>query len=142
LLFVIGSAYSLYTVVKDTSWENGVVSFSITFLVMIFVASFSLKDANSLIGYKDLCDDIQSVQKETNAESVNTIYVHRAENMGLYLNDDINDYAKDADRLLEEKPEGLLVIKTDHIDRSKDLETFLEGKPYSRSGLYRIYQLD
>ncbi|MCQ2146979.1 MAG: hypothetical protein MJZ16_05620, partial [Bacteroidales bacterium] len=107
LIVIAGSIFSLVTLVRDRSWEKGVVSLSVAFMTMVFVASFCLNDANALIGYKGLCDDIKSAQIEYGVDSVNTIYVHRAENMSIFLGHGVNDYNKDADRLLEESPEGI-----------------------------------
>lgn len=142
ILIVLGSICALVAAIKEVSWEKPVVILSAAFMLMVFVASFSLNDANSLIGYKNLCEGIMEVKTETNARDINTIYVHRAENMCFFLGEDVHDYNKDADKLLDETPEGVLVIKTDHIDRSQELNSFLEGKHYFTSGLYRIYSLD
>jgi len=141
LIVIVGSAYSLRRTINDSSWEKSVILLSATFLTMLFVASFSLPKANPLFGYKALCDDIQLAMSETGADSVNTIYVHRSENMRLFLGYDVKNYNKDANQLLKDNPDGLLVISTDRIERNQDLKALLDTKQYSKSGLYRIYNL-
>jgi len=140
-ILVVGSLYSLMVTIKETGWERSVIHLSATFLAMLFVASFSLPKANPIFGYKALSEEIQRAKAETGADRVNAIYIHRSENMQLYFGQEVKNYHADAEQLIKENPDGLLVVRTIRISANPELKAYLDGKPYTKSGLFRIYEL-
>ncbi len=134
-----GLAMALHYLLKRKNWKRSVIFTAAGILLMVYTASFSLKELNSYIGYGNLC----SAVPEGNA--VATIGVHRPENMNVYLGYGITDYHKDFSAFYASEIEGgssdeaLSLIVSDRIlKKDEALKAFVLDHPHLRVGPYYV----
>ena len=113
VLFLAGNLLALWFLFRRRDWDLPVFMMGSSLLLMIYSASGVLGQANPYIGYGELCKEVPE------GTDVVTLFVHRPENMDVYIGRQIIDYGKDADAFLRdaagslgEKP--LTLITSEH----------------------------
>ncbi len=135
LILAIGGALGL--VFSNKSWQKTVISIAASLLMGIFCVGFLTPKLNPWIGYGEVC----KVARELSPEGqVNILYLMRPENMDVYLGSRPEDFKLNIDYFIEEKPSGVLIIKTKRINDK--LKTYLEGCESRTVAKYSVFKLD
>ncbi len=113
VLFLAGNALALWFLFRRREWDLPVFMMGSSLLLMIYSASGVLGQANPYIGYGDLCKEVPT------GTNVVTLFVHRPENIDVYIGRQVKDYDKDVDAFLRDAagPLGdkpLTLITTGH----------------------------
>ncbi|MCM1501209.1 MAG: dolichyl-phosphate-mannose--protein mannosyltransferase [Bacteroidales bacterium] len=142
LILATGGIASIALASKTKSWQFQVMSISISMLLAVFAASFTIPQANDYIGYGNICQKILEMDPTGLAE-VHTLHMHRPENMDAYLGHDIVDHGKDIKSFIKDAPDsGYLIVTAKRVSGNQELEEFLIGKETIECGPYTIYRLD
>ena len=94
VLLVLGNLLALWFLFRRREWALPVFMMGSSLLLMIYSASGVIVQANPYIGYKDVCREVPV------GTDVETLFMHRPENMDVYLGKQIKDYDKDVDMFL------------------------------------------
>lgn len=126
-LLFIGNLLALWFLFRRRQWNLPVFMMGASLLLMIYAASGVLVKANPYMGYREVCQDVPE------GTEVVTLFVHRPENMDVYLVRQIVDYEKDADAFLRDASDSTalggktftLVTTTDRLDGNDALRDFV-----------------
>lgn len=129
ILLVAGNMLCLYFLFRRRHWNLPIFMIGTSMFLMIYSASGVLNQANAYIGYAQLCKE---VPEDTD---VVTLFVHRPENMDVYLGRQVIDYKKDASAFLEDLQDGgklsgkafTLIVKTSRMESDDALREFVYG---------------
>lgn len=126
-LLFIGNLLALWFLFRRRQWNLPVFMMGASLLLMIYAASGVLVKANPYMGYREVCQDVPE------GTEVVTLFVHRPENMDVYLGRQIIDYEKDADAFLRDASDSTaqggktftLVTTTERLDGNDALRDFV-----------------
>lgn len=126
-LLFIGNLLALWFLFRRRQWNLPVFMMGASLLLMIYTASGVLVKANPYMGYREVCQDIPE------GTEVVTLFVHRPENMDVYLGRQIIDYEKNADAFLRDASDSTalggktftLVTTTERLDENDALRDFV-----------------
>lgn len=126
-LLFIGNLLALWFLFRRRQWNLPVFMMGASLLLMIYAASGVLVKANPYMGYREVCQDVPE------GTEVVTLFVHRPENMDVYLGRQIVDYEKDADAFLRDASDSTalggktftLVTTTERLDGNDALRDFV-----------------
>ncbi len=126
-LLFIGNLLALWFLFRRRQWNLPVFMMGASLLLMIYAASGVLVKANPYMGYREVCQDIPE------GTEVVTLFVHRPENMDVYLGRQIIDYEKNADAFLRDASDSTalggktftLVTTTERLDENDALRDFV-----------------
>ena len=126
-LLFIGNLLALWFLFRRRQWNLPVFMMGASLLLMIYAASGVLVKANPYMGYREVCQDVPE------GTEVVTLFVHRPENMDVYLGRQIIDYEKDADAFLRDASDSTalggktftLVTITERLDGNDALRDFV-----------------
>lgn len=126
-LLFIGNLLALWFLFRRRQWNLPVFMMGASLLLMIYAASGVLVKANPYMGYREVCQDVPE------GTEVVTLFVHRPENMDVYLGRQIVDYEKNADAFLRDASDSTalggktftLVTTTDRLDGNDALRDFV-----------------
>lgn len=127
VLLFIGNLLALWFLFRRRQWNLPVFMMGASLLLMIYAASGVLVKANPYMGYREVCQDVPE------GTEVVTLFVHRPENMDVYLGRQIIDYEKNADAFLRDASDSTalggktftLVTITDRLDGNDALRDFV-----------------
>ena len=126
-LLFIGNLLALWFLFRRRQWNLPVFMMGASLLLMIYAASGVLVKANPYMGYREVCQDVPE------GTEVVTLFVHRPENMDVYLGRQIIDYEKNADAFLRDASDSTalggktftLVTTTERLDENDALRDFV-----------------
>lgn len=127
VLLFIGNLLALWFLFRRRQWNLPVFMMGASLLLMIYAASGVLVKANPYMGYREVCQDVPE------GTEVVTLFVHRPENMDVYLGRQIIDYEKNADAFLRDASDSTalggktftLVTTTECLDENDALRDFV-----------------
>lgn len=127
VLLFIGNLLALWFLFRRRQWNLPVFMMGASLLLMIYAASGVIVKANPYMGYREVCQDVPE------GTEVVTLFVHRPENMDVYLGRQIVDYEKDADAFLRDASDSTalggktftLVTTTKRLDGNDALRDFV-----------------
>ncbi len=127
VLLFIGNLLALWFLFRRRQWNLPVFMMGASLLLMIYAASGVLVKANPYMGYREVCQDVPE------GTEVVTLFVHRPENMDVYLGRQIIDYEKNADAFLRDASDSTalggktftLVTTTERLDGNDALRDFV-----------------
>ncbi len=127
VLLFIGNLLALWFLFKRRQWNLPVFMMGASLLLMIYAASGVLVKVNPYMGYREICQDVPE------GTEVVTLFVHRPENMDVYLGRQIIDYEKNADAFLRDASDSTalggktftLVTTTERLDGNDALRDFV-----------------
>lgn len=126
-LLFIGNLLVLWFLFRRRQWNLPVFMMGASLLLMIYAASGVLVKANPYMGYREVCQDVPE------GTEVVTLFVHRPENMDVYLGRQIIDYEKNVDAFLRDASDSTalggktftLVTTTERLDGNDALRDFV-----------------
>lgn len=126
-LLFIGNLLALWFLFRRRQWNLPVFMMGASLLLMIYAASGVLVKANPYMGYREVCQDVPE------GTEVVTLFVHRPENMDVYLGRQIIDYEKNADAFLRDASDSTalggktftLLTTTERLDGNDALRDFV-----------------
>lgn len=126
-LLFIGNLLALWFLFRRRQWNLPVFMMGASLLFMIYAASGVLVKANPYMGYREVCQDVPE------GTEVVTLFIHRPENMDVYLGRQIIDYEKNADAFLRDASDSTalggktftLVTTTERLDENDALRDFV-----------------
>lgn len=126
-LLFIGNLLAFWFLFRRRQWNLPVFMMGASLLLMIYAASGVLVKANPYMGYREVCQDVPE------GTEVVTLFVHRPENMDVYLGRQIIDYEKNADAFLRDASDSTalggktftLVTTTERLDGNDALRDFV-----------------
>lgn len=141
LLLIVGNVTAILWLIKGKAGIRSICMIATSILLTIYSVSYLFPQINIFTTYGPLCERIPE-----NTE-VATLYVHRPENMDVYLGREIVDYKKDPEQFLEQEirhrtaADGplSLIILTDKVNENSELADFLNTLDRSYCGQYVIY---
>ncbi len=128
-VLTISGIVTVYFLYKS---ENGVLkavrSLSVGLLLAVFAGGMALPSINHELGYGELCKKAKSVAQEHNVKTISTWGVSRAENIDVYLGQQVNVIDKSDDPSKHVSEGDLLLIRNRDIDKFGNKESWTVGK--------------
>ena len=127
VLLLVGNALALWFLFKRKHWNLPVFMIGASLFLAVYSAAAVLPKANPYIGYKDMCKEVPS------GTDVATLFVHRPENIDVYIGRQIKDYKKDVDGFLRDAADSsalgssplTLIMTGKHLEEFPDLRKFV-----------------
>ncbi len=140
ILLTLANVLGVIFLVRRKTWNIPVLLLGAGLFLAVFSASALTKEINPLIGYKAICEEVPEGME------VATIYLHRPENMDVYLGREIKDYSKDSGKLLEalsgsRKP-TVVITKESKLEDDSVLRNIFEGRTTRKAGPYLLTVVD
>lgn len=140
ILMTLANALGTIFLIRRKAWNIPVLLLVAGLFLAVFSASALTKEINPLIGYKAICDEVPEGME------VATVYLHRPENMDVYLGREITDYAKDSDRLSKDLSESstptVVITKESKLEDDSVLKSIFEGRTTRKAGPYLLTVVD
>ena len=142
-LLAAGGLIALRWTFKRKNWHLIVYMIASSLLLALYCASTQFPRINDFTAYGHLCQEVPA------GTQVATLYVHRPENMDVYLGRDITDYGKDADAFLQQEWENrdpargplTLIAGKKAVEASPALSSALAGQNITFVGDWFIVTL-
>lgn len=143
-IMLAGGVVSIYSAYRTRSWQMPVISLSVSMLLCILPVSFLLPEANSFIGYRNLCNTALEMKAESHGQDMQyvTLDVSRSENMDTFLQSDVRRFEDDADGYtasMEKLGPHILMVRTSCVEDHPDLESALTGYRSETVGDYTVF---
>ncbi len=140
ILMTLANVLGTIFLIRRKAWNIPVLLLGAGLFLAVFSASALTKEINPLIGYKAICDEVPEGME------VATVYLHRPENMDVYLGREITDYAKDSDRLSKDLSESstptVVITKESKLEDDSVLKSIFEGRTTRKAGPYLLTVVD
>ena len=140
ILMTLANVLGTIFLIRRKVWNIPVLLLVAGLFLAVFSASALTREINPLIGYKAICDEVPEGME------VATVYLHRPENMDVYLGREITDYAKDSDRLSKDLSESntptVVITKESKLEDDSVLRSIFEGRTTRKSGPYLLTVVD
>jgi 4-amino-4-deoxy-L-arabinose transferase-like glycosyltransferase len=140
ILMTLANVLGTIFLIRRKAWNIPVLLLVAGLFLAVFSASALTREINPLIGYKAICDEVPEGME------VATVYLHRPENMDVYLGREITDYAKDSDRLSKDLSESntptVVITKESKLEDDSVLRSIFEGRTTRKSGPYLLTVVD
>ena len=140
ILMTLANVLGTIFLIRRKVWNIPVLLLVAGLFLTVFSASALTKEINPLIGYKAICDEVPEGME------VATVYLHRPENMDVYLGREITDYAKDSDRLSKDLSESntptVVITKESKLEDDSVLKSIFEGRTTRKAGPYLLTVVD
>lgn len=138
-----GGILSLYSAYRTRSWQMPVIYMAVSMLLCIFPVSFLLPEANSFIGYGNLCGTALEMKSECHDQDMPyvTLAVSRSENMDTFLKADVYRFEDDTYGYMasmEKLGPHILMVRTSCISGDTRLESALSGYHSETVGDYTV----
>lgn len=128
LVLLVGNAGALMMLVKRESWNLPVFIIGATLLLTIYCASGVMGKVNPYFGYRAMCAEVPD------GTDVVTLYVHRPENVDVYIGRQVTDYRKDVDAFFSAvsgRGEGsrplTLIVTTNKMESNAALQDYVRS---------------
>ena len=140
ILMTLANVLGTIFLIRRKAWNIPALLLGAGLFLAVFSASAVTKEINPLIGYKAICDEVPEGME------VATVYLHRPENMDVYLGREITDYAKDSDRLSKDLSESstptVVITKESKLEDDSVLKSIFEGRTTRKAGPYLLTVVD
>lgn len=124
MLLFADNALAVWFLIRRRSWDLPVFMMGSSLLLMIYAASGVIGKANPYIGYGEMCKEVPD------GTQVVTLYIHRPENIDVYVGREIKDYGKDVECFLRDADGDLGKKPLTLITRENRLEDFPALREY------------
>ena len=141
VLLATGNFVAILWLIKAKAGSRPICMIATSMLLTIYSVAYLLPQINIYTTYGPLCEQVPD-----NTE-VATLYVHRPENMDVYLGREIVDYQKDADKFLEMEVRNRtaadgplsIIIKANKVNENIELSDFLHVLDRKYCGDYIVF---
>lgn len=124
VLLLAGNALALWFIIRGRGWNLPAFLVGSSLLLMVYSASGVLGKANPYIGYGDICREVPS------GTEVAVLFLHRPENIDVYVGRQIKDYGDDVEAFLRDASEGkpvTLITLESKLDEIPELREYVYG---------------
>lgn len=138
-LLALGGIVSIVVICRR-GWVKGAVALGAAVYLAVFAAGVTIEPLNEWTAYEKVC---REALKASDNGTYNTLFVHRPENMDVYLGCDVTDFGEDVDAFVaggDHRGESL-IVPTAKIQESTRLREYLESSEPTRVGPFSVYGL-
>ncbi len=137
-VLVLGGVVSIFVICRR-GWPRGVIALGATLFLAVFAAGCTIEPLNEWTAYEKVCREAVSA---TDCDTYNTLFVHRPENMDVYLGCDVCDFGEDVESFLQADHRGeALIIDWQRAGSQIELREFLESREGVPVGPFTVYAL-
>lgn len=133
---------------KQQGVRKAIDVLALSLLLAAFAGGWSVPAINPYIGYRDVCEKAVQIEELRGLESYHSLYMRRAENMDVFLGQDIhqiptNDTSVNVFEQVRELSNTVLILRQKKFDKSacSGLKEYVAQKPAYSVGPYRIVVL-
>lgn len=142
-VLLAGGIVSIRALFRTRSWQVPVIAMSVSMLLCVLPSSFLLPEANSFVGYGNLCRTAMEMKAECNDPDMDyvTLEVSRSENMDTFLKADVCRFEDDADGYMASMGKlgpHILMVRTSCLTGHPGLESALSGYRSETAGDYTV----
>ena len=123
VLCFVGNAIAIWFLIRNKQWNLPVFMVGSSLLLTIYAASGVLSSANAYMGYREICREVP-----TGTEVV-TLFLHRPENIDVYVGRETTNLGKDLDAFLNMAADSTkaltLITKESELDKHPELREFV-----------------
>lgn len=132
---------TLMALIRHKTLNRSINFLAIGILFTSCVGGIALPELNSIIGYGNLCHEIQNITKNGQDPDIYTWKIHRPESMDVYLGKDIIPIT--AEEILAGRcSEGSILLVSRHkLADNIDLQKYIAGMQQHQLGKYLIIEL-
>ena len=133
----VGSIVTI--IICRRGWIKGAIALGAAVYLAVLAAGCTIEPLNEWTAYERVC---REALKATDTDTYNTLFVHRPENMDIYLDCDVTDFGEDIDAFIKDDHRGeALIIESDKVESSTPLKEYLESLEPVHVGAYYVYAL-
>ena len=137
-VLVLGGIISIFVICRR-GWPSGVIALGATLFLAVFAAGCTIEPLNEWTAYEKVCREAASA---TDSDTYNTLFVHRPENMDVYLGTDVCDFGEDVESFLQSDHSGeALIIDWQRAGSQIPLREFLESREGTQIGPFTVFAL-
>ena len=137
-VLLLGGIVSIFVICRR-GWPSGVIALGATLFLAVFAAGCTIEPLNEWTAYEKVCREASSA---TDCDTYNTLFVHRPENMDVYLGTDVTDFGEDVETFLQSDHSGeALIIDWSKAGSQIELREFLESREGTQIGSFTVYAL-
>ena len=127
----------LFMLYRKNSTYKAIYSMSIGLLLTIFVLGWTMPQLNSQLGWRNLCAKAMKLSEEKNITDYYVYKISRAENMDVYLKQDVKNVTKE--EILESNfKDKLIMLPTKHMVNDTKIDSIIQTKEHYEIGKYMV----
>ena len=105
----------------------------------MFAAGVTIEPLNEWTAYEEVC---RETLKAGDTDTYNTLFVHRPENMDVYLDCAVTDFGEDVNAFTATSHRGeVLIVPTSKVQESTPLREYLESNEGTSVGPFSVFAL-
>ncbi|MBO4558208.1 MAG: hypothetical protein J5693_06340 [Bacteroidales bacterium] len=133
-----GSIIAIIIICKS-GWQRGAIALGAALYIAVFAAGCTIEPLNEWTAYEKVCREAAGA---TDTGTCNTLFVHRPENMDIYLGGDVTDFGEDVQTFVSTSHRGeALIIDWHRAGSQPALLEHLESLEGTQVGPFTVYAL-
>ncbi len=136
-ILTIAGLVTLFFLYKKNRTYEAIFSISLGILLSIFVLGWTMPQLNDQLGWRNLCSKAMELAEEKHTTDFYVYKISRAENMDVYLKQDVQEVTKEVivENLLKSK---LLLLRVKYVENDNDIMSIIKTKEHYQIGKYMI----
>ena len=137
-VLAVGSIIAIIIICRR-DWVKGAISLGAAIYLAVFAAGCTIEPLNEWTAYERVC---REALKAGDTDTYNTLFVHRPENMDVYLDCAVTDFGEDVNVFTATSHHGeVLIVPTAKVQESTPLREYLESSEPTIVGPFSVYAL-
>ena len=137
-ILAVGSIIAIIIICRR-GWVKGAIALGSAIYLAVFAAGCTIEPLNEWTAYEQVC---REALKAGDTDTYNTLFVHRPENMDVYLDCAVTDFGEDVNTFTATSHHGeVLIVTTSKVQESTPLREYLESSEPTIVGPFSVYAL-
>ena len=143
VILAAGASISFHALFRKRSWTASASSVGVSLMVAILALSPLVPRVNNYIGYRNLCSTAEELKEMSGVSGYAVFGISRAENMDVWLVQDVEDLGDDAADLHPwDISDTIFMTTSSAVRQNPYLRARLSGLRCSVCGPYMVYIID
>ena len=127
----------LFILYKKNNTYRAIYAMSIGLLLSIFVLGFTMPQLNIQLGWRKLCAKAIELSEERNITEYYVYKISRAENLDVYLKQDVKTVTKE--EILDSNfKDKLIMLPIKHMENDTKIDSIIQTKEHYEIGKYMV----
>ena len=137
-VLAVGSIIAIIIICRR-GWIKGAIALGAAVYLAVFAAGVTIEPLNEWTAYEEVC---RETLKAGDTDTYNTLFVHRPENMDVYLDCAVTDFGEDVNAFTATSHRGeVLIVPTSKVQESTPLREYLESNEGTSVGPFSVFAL-
>ena len=137
-ILAVGSIIAIIIICRR-GWVKGAIALGAAIYLAVFAAGCTIEPLNEWTAYEQVC---REALRAGDTGTYNTLFVHRPENMDVYLDCAVTNFGEDVNTFTATSHRGeTLIVPTSKVQESTPLREYLESSEPTIVGPFSVYAL-